>query len=184
MWVTPHSILLCQAVSSCHPMTTSWWVTAHFFDRKSHHVKQAAVSDAAKFFCQAISPIMSHPMTNSKWVTNCFISLPGSLVKHVSSHDWQSVSDPALCLCKSVSSMMFHPPWPIACEWHCQAASSMMSSHPMTNRKWVMLLYFFANQSHLMTNSLWVTLSGSLRVNHVLYHDQQGVSDTTLQQVI
>ena len=74
-----------------------------------------------------------HPMTKRQWVTHCFISLPVSLINHVSSHDQQRVS---LCLCQAVSSIM---------------------SHPMTNRKWVTLLYFFARQSHQSCLIPWPT---------------------------
>ena len=157
---------------SLYPMTNRQWV-AHCFvslpgsliNHVSSHDQQG-VSDTAFFLCQAVSSIMSHPMTNSEWVTllyffarqshqsclipwltvcewHCFISLPGSLINHVSSHDQQRVSD-TLFLCQAVSSIM---------------------SHPMTNRLWVTLLYFF--------------VPGSL-INHVTSHDQQEVSDTAL----
>ena len=128
-----------------HPMTNSEWVTLlYFFARHSHdHVKshdQQIVSDTALFLCQALSSIMSHPMTNSKWVTllycfarhshqsclilwptasewHCIISLPCTLINHVSSHDhWQFVSDTALFLCQALSCLI---PWPTGCEWCC-----------------------------------------------------------------
>ena len=106
---------------------------------------QQQVSGTALFLCQEVSSIMSHPMTHSLWVTllyffaqqsyqsclipwptgskwDCFISLSGSLINHVSSHDPQDVSDTTLFLCQGVSSIM---------------------SHPMTNSEWVALLYFF-----------------------------------------
>ena len=83
--------------------------------------------------------------TESEW--HCFISLPGSLmimshptwsiesewhcglglINHLSSHDKQEVRDTALFLCQAVSSTI---------------------SHPMANRKWVTMLYFFARQSN------------------------------------
>ena len=113
--------------------------------------------------------------TASEW--HSFISLPGSLINHVSSCDQQRVSNgTALFLCQAVSSIMCPPManrmWVtllyfFARQPHqvnhvsshgqqyvsdsalflCQAVSSIMS-HPMTNRKWVTLLYFFARQSH------------------------------------
>ena len=65
----------------------------------------------------------------------------------------------------------------------CQVVSSIMS-HPMTNRKWVTLLYFFMIQSHQSCLIPWPivcefehSLPGSL-INHVPSHDQQNVSDT------
>ena len=126
------------------------------------------VSDTALFPCQAVSSIMSLPWpivgewlsllyfsgrqshqlcfiswpTGSEW--QCFISLPGSLINHVSSHDKQAVSDTALFHCQAVSSIISHPmtnrQWvniTTLCLW--QAISSIMF-HPMTNRQWVMLL--------------------------------------------
>ena len=141
----------------------------------SHH--QQLVSDTTLFLCQAVSSIISHPMTNREWVTqashwsclipsptgsewHCFISLPGSLINHVSSHNQQLVSDIALFLCQTVSSIMFHP---------------------MANSKWVTLLYFFARQSHQSclipspTGCEWhcfISLPGSLSNHVALSHDQ------------
>ena len=106
---------------------------------------QQSVSDTALLLSnQAVSSIMSCPMTNREWVTllylfarqsyqsclipwptggewHCFISLPGSLINHISSHDWQRVSSTALFLSEAVLSIM---------------------SHPMTNSLWVTHLYF------------------------------------------
>ena len=80
---------------------------------------QQPVSDAALFLCQAASSIMFP--TGSE--CHCFISLPGSIINHVSSLDQQEVSVTALFLCQAVSSIMFHP---------------------MTNSLWVTLLYFIS----------------------------------------
>ena len=131
---------------SLHPMTNRKWVTLHyFFARQSHH-----------------SSFIQWP-TESEW--HCFISLPGSLINHVSSHDQQYVSDTALFLCQAVLSIM---------------------SCPMTNRQWVTQLYFFARQSHIMSHPMtqptvcewhcFISLPGGL-INHVSSHDQQQVSD-------
>ena len=149
---------------------------------------QQTVSDTALILCQAVSWIIFHLMTNRKWVTlldffarlshesyfipwptvcewHYLISLPGSLINRVSSHDEQYVSDTVWFLCQAVSSIMFHS---------------------MTKREWVTLLYFFARQSHQScfiswpTGSEWhcfISLPGSL-ISHVLFHDQQHVSDT------
>ena len=109
-------------------------------------------------------------MTNREWVIrHCCMSLLGSLINHVSSHDQQLVSDTALILCQTVSSIMFHL---------------------VANRQWVMLLYFFVRQSHWSWVIPWPTvcewhccisfkLPGSL-INHPSSHDQQPVSDTAL----
>ena len=188
---------------------------------------QQNVSDTALFACQAVSSIMFHPMPNRMWVTllsffarqshescfipwptgsewHCFISLPGSLINHVSSHDQQEVSDTTLFLCQAVHQSCFIP-WPTASEWHyfiylpgslinhalshdqqavsgtalflCQAISAIIF-HPMTNSEWVILLYFFARQSHQWcfipwpTGSEWhcfISLPGNLS-NHVSSH--------------
>ena len=92
-------LLLCQAVSSImfYPTTNSMWVTLlYFFARQSHQ-----------------SFLIPWP-TGSEW--HCFISLPGSLINHVLSHNQQYVSDTAFFLCMAVTSII---------------------SHPMINRKWV-----------------------------------------------
>ena len=84
-------------------MTNSEWVTLlYFFARQSHQ-----------------SCLIPWP-TVCEW--HCFISLPGSLINRVSSHDQQSVSDSTLFLCQSVSSII---------------------SHPMTNSEWVTLPFLF-----------------------------------------
>ena len=103
--------------------------------------------------------------TGCEW--HCCISLPGSFINYVSSNDQQDVSYIAVFICQAISSIM---------------------SHPMTNRKWVTLLYFFARQSHQSCFIPWptgcewhccISLLGSL-INHVSSHDQQYVSDTAL----
>ena len=189
-WVTIITLFLSQAVSSImfHPTTNRKCVTLlYFFPRWSHQscfIPWPTGSEWHSFIS------LFHPMTNREWVTllyffarqshqscflpwptvcewHCFISLPGSLINHVSSHDQQPVSDTTLFLCQAVSSIMFHP---------------------MTNREWVTLLYFFARQSHQSCFIPWptvcewhcfISLPGSL-INHVSSHDQQPVSDTTL----
>ena len=75
--------------------------------------------------------------TGSKW--HCFIPFSGSLINHVSTyHDQQEVSDTVLFLFQAFPSVM---------------------SHPMTNSKWVTLLYFLAGQSHQSCFILWSTES-------------------------
>ena len=142
---------------------------------------QQFVSDTALFVCQAVSSIMFHPMTNRQWVTllyvfarqshqscfipwptvcewHCFISLPGALINHASSHDQQDVSDTGVFVCQAVSSIMFHP---------------------MTNRQWVILLYLFARCSHQSCFLPWpivcewqciVSMPGTV-INHILSYD-------------
>ena len=142
--------------------------------------------------------------TGSEW--HCFISLPGSLINDVSSHDKQQVSDAALFLCQAISSCLV--PWPTVGGWqHSSFTGGHIISHPTTNRKWVVqVISMPGNMFCLMTNSGWVTvlyvfaarqshqsclipwstgsewycfisLPGSL-LNHVSSHDQQPVSNT------
>ena len=118
------ALFLFQEVSLImfHPITNSMWVTL------------------LNFF-QAVSLIMFHPMANRMWVTllyffarqshqscfipwptgcewHCFISLPGSLIDHVSSHDQQGVSDTTLFLCQVFSHKSCIIPWlATVCEW-------------------------------------------------------------------
>ena len=126
-------------------MTNSMWVILlYFFARPSPQS------------CFIPSP------TGSEW--HYFIFLPGSPINCVSSHDQQHVSDTGLCLCQTLSSVIFHP---------------------MTNRMWVTLLYFFARQSHQSCFIPWPTGCEwhcfiSLPGNHVSSHDQQYVSNTAL----
>ena len=112
----------------------------------------------------SLTLMISHPMANSGWVTAQFIH-----TNLVMSHPvlQQAVSDTIVFLCQEVSLIM---------------------SHRMINSLWVTLHYFLARQSHQSCLIPWPTvcewhcfiaLPGSL-INHVLSHDQQGVSDTTL----
>ena len=95
---------------------------------------------------------MSDPMTNRKWVTLLYFFTRQSGM-----------------------------PWPIVCEWDCQAVSSIMSHDPWpTQQVSDTVLFFGKGQSHAMTNSMWVTLSGSF-INYVSSHDKQAaVSYTAL----
>ena len=213
MWVTLLYFLARQTHPSHFPWSTgSEWHCDYFIslpDSLINHVSshdQQLVSGTALFPCQAVSSIMSHPMTNRKWVTllyflareshqSClitwptvcewhfFISLQGSLINHVSSHDQQDVSDTATFRCQVVSSIMSHRewvtllyfyasqshqlcliPWPTASELHCfiSLPGSLIScvtcvSHLMTNRRWVTAL--FARQSHQSCLIPWPTAS-------------------------
>ena len=196
MWVRLLYFFARHSHQSClipWPTASEWDCFTSLPGTLINHVSshdQQDVSEIALFLCQALSSIMSHPMTNREWVRllyvfarhshqsclipwptvcewHCFISLPGTLINHVSFYDQQGVSDTALLLCQALSSIM---------------------SHPMTNRKWVTLLYFFARHSHQSCLIPWPTgsewhcfnsLPGTL-INHVSFHDQQAVSDTAL----
>ena len=154
-------------------MSYSLWVTlVCFFTKKSHQSPQWWLGWTE---CECLA---------------CFISLPGSLINHVSSHDKQHVSGTALLIFQEVSSIL---------------------PHPMTNSKWVILLHFFAKAvasvwlcdqqevsditlflcqavASIKCPTLWPTGSewhcfisfpDSL-INHVSSHDQQFVSDIGL----
>ena len=162
LWVT----LLYFFARQSHPMTNSMWVTLlYFFARQSHQS------------C----------LIGSEW--HCSMTLPGSLINHISSHDQQYVSDTALSPCQADSSIslpMINREW-VTTLFLCQTVSSIMS-HSMTNSLWVALLYFLARQSNQSCLILWptgsewhcfISLPGSL-ISHVSSHDQQFVSDTSL----
>ena len=158
-----------------HPRV--WVALVYFFPKQSHHLShgqqfvsdmglflyqevsssfhdQQLVSDTTLFLCQAVSSILPHLVTNRKWVTLVYFhawhsivwptgsklplvySWQSTLTYHISSHDHQSVSDIGL--------------------FFCQVASSIMS-HPMMNREWVTLLYFFPKQSHQSCLIPWPT---------------------------
>ena len=176
-YVRDTGLLLCQAASSMI---------------SSHDQQDVGDTVQALCLCQAASSIMSepHPITSREWVIllylfarlshelaclipwptasewHCFICLC-SLINHVSSHDPQYVSNTTLFLCQAVSLIM---------------------SHPMTNSKWVTLLYIFARQSHESCLIPWPMvcewhcfncLPGCL-INHVSSCYQQHVSETAL----
>ena len=92
-----------------------------------------------------------------------------------------------------MTNSMWVTPWLL---YFCQAVSSIMSWHPMTNREWVTLLYLINDVSphdqqtvsdtalfpvssivsYPMTNREWVALL--YLINYGSPHDQQAVSDT------
>ena len=156
---------ICSCINhvSLHPMINSMWVTLlYFFANQSHQSCLISwpkdVSATAFFLCQAVSSIMSHPMTKQGVSDTALLSLPVSLINHVSSHDdQQGVSETAWCLCQASQQSCLIP----------------------TNSMWVTLLYFFARQSHWSCLILWpaasewcclISLPGSL-LNDVSSHD-------------
>ena len=132
-----------------HPMTNSKWVTLlYFFVRHSHQ------------WC------LIPWLTASEW--QCFISLPGTLINDVSSHDQQVVSDITLCLCQALSSMMSHPmikEVSYTALFICQALSSWMMSHPHDQQQ-------VSDTALCLCQALSPMMPSS--------HDQQQVSDTAL----
>ena len=102
---------------------------------------QQRVSDTALFLCQALSSIMSQHIINRQWVTllyffaghyhqsclipwptvcewHCFISLPGTLINHVSSmtnRKWVTL----LYFFVRHSHQSCLIPWPTGSGWHC-----------------------------------------------------------------
>ena len=149
--VSDTTLSFCQTASS-HPMTNSMWVTLlNSFAGPSHqscliptgwppgckwhccliflpdclinHFSSHDQQDVRHYFIS----LPSHQLCLIPWLTGCeWDCLPDQFINHVSFYDWQGVSDTALSFV-AVSSIMFHP---------------------MTNRGWVTLLYFFASQSH------------------------------------
>ena len=105
-WILPVS----RSLITSHPMTNSMWVTP--------------------LWCKLITP---HPMTNSLWVTLTFISALQS--HHISSYDYQFVSDADIYFCYA-------------------ASSHFISSAVMTNRQWVTLTLSSPATSHYMINSM------------------------------
>ena len=119
-------------------------------------------------------PIISHPMIYSKWLTLHF-HLPA-----VSSHSCkQDVSDIALALCQGVSSHLIL--WPTACEWHYSFMMVSSSLFPWpTGSEWHS--FFIPGSlitSHPMTNRKWETVHW-ISVRYFMSHDWQQVSDTTI----
>ena len=96
-----------------------------------------------------------HPMVNSWWVTLIFFFAMQS--QCISCHD-QEVSDIAFFLYHAVSLHFIS--WSTVGEWHCffSLPCILIAFHPMANRKWRTLLFFFTIGFHPMTNSWWVTL--------------------------
>ena len=157
MWATVVCFLGVSSIVS-HPMTNSKWVStvlcfcakqSHYLCLTSHDHCSQWVTPVHFFARQSHQSCLPCPT-----VCECqWISLPGSLINHVSSHDQQQVSDIALCVCQAASShdqlqqvsdiaRQSHQscliPWPTASELHCfislcQAVSSIMSL-PLLNR--------------------------------------------------
>ena len=172
--VSDPGLFLGQAVSSIMShITNRLWVTlVYIFARESHQLSHIWPTECEwRWFISLPGSLINHVSTiwptGSEW--HWFISLPGSLINHLSSYDQQHVSDTVLFLCQ---------------------AASLIISHPMANREWVVtLVYFFARQSHqylilypTVCEWYWfISLPGSL-INHVSSYDQleQEVSDAAI----
>ena len=172
------------------------WADSLIDHALSHN--QQYVSNTALFFCWAVSSIMSHLMINSMLVTvflffarqsdqsclipwptecewHCFVSLPGSLIYHASSHGQQGVSDSTLFLFQTVSSITSCPnrQWVTLCIL-CQTIS-LIVPHTMINSMYVTELYFFARQYDLSCFISWPTGSEwhcclFWAVSSIMYH--------------
>ena len=122
-------------------MTHSGWVTAQFLHRNL---------------------IMCHSMTWTVCEWYYFISLPASIINHVSSEsEWT---------------------------WFCQGVSLIMS-HPMINREWVTLHYLFVREPHQsclihdqqkVSNTALFVCQAVSSITSPGIHVKQSVSDTTL----
>ena len=160
--VSDTAFVLCQVVSSMLIPTNRQWVAVtplYFFARQSHEscfTVQLEWPTGCEWDCFISLPgsLMNHvSFHNQQGVSN--ISLPGSLVNHLLSHNQQIVSDTTLFLCQAVLSIMPHPT--TNREWVTLLylfVSSIMS-HPTTNREWVILLYFLP--SYLWATTQWWT---------------------------
>ena len=161
-WVTLYNLWKAVSLhlSLWSTVCSEWHCTFEFCERQSHHIfsydqQYGAVSGMALFVKGSL--ITSFPITNRKWVTLHIL--------------WKPVS-PHLFL------------WPTGSEWHCTfcesqshhifsydqqgvndivhfVKGSLITSFPMTNRKWVIL--------HILWNSE--------RQSHIFSYDQQYVSD-------
>ena len=157
-------------------VTLLYFLLANLINHVSSGHNQQNVGDITLFLARHFHQSCIFPSpTESE--SHCFISLPGSLINHVSSHDQQYVSDNALFFTRqSHQSCLI-----TGSEWHYFISSIM--SHPMTNRQWVTLwLYLQSHQSCLIpwsTGCEWHCSISSL-INCVSSHDQQGVSGTAL----
>ena len=148
-----------MSLVTSHPITNSKWVTINSFSSTlSHCISfQGYVSDHAHF-----SALPSHHMGKSVWVRMSFFMARQS---HLSPHGPQEVSNndtffvSLLITWDSITithskwvtvlffpvegSLIIYYPWPIVCQWHFfQAISNFITSHCMTNRKWVTLPLF------------------------------------------
>ena len=204
-----HWFISCQAVSwiTSHPMTNSESVTpVQSFAMHSHQSYLIPLPIGSEWCCfifvrhfhqsclihwpwptgcklhSFISCQINHV---SSWQTacewQCFISLPGSLINNISSHNQQIVSE-----------QHYSHQWHVLSHDQKDVSdtallSSVMSYPTTTNREWATLLYFFARQSHQSCLiSLWpigskshyfISLQSHL-INHVSSHNQQLVSHT------
>lgn len=112
------------------------WVTMPTF-LPCHLITWAKVCELGCHFLWQDS-LISHPMVLRKWVTMIlfFVSL---LIT------WDSITHSkwVTVLFFPEGSLIIYYPWPIVCQWHfCQAISNFITSHCMTNRKWVTLPLF------------------------------------------
>ena len=125
-------------------------------------------------------------MTNSMWVTLDFFFF--TMQSHcISSHDQQDVSDTGFVFLYHAVSLYFIS-WPIGSEWHWICFSlpcSLIAFHPMTNREWVTLdWFFFTMQSHCISSHDQQDVSDTafvfftMQSHCISSHDQQDVSDT------
>ena len=122
MWATVVCFLGVSSIVS-HPMTNSKWVStvlcfcakqSHYLCLTSHDHCSQWVTPVHFFARQSHQSCLPCPT-----VCECqWISLPGSLINHVSSHDQQQVSETALFFCQTLINHVPGIPWPTVCEWH------------------------------------------------------------------
>ena len=172
-WVTLH--ILWNAVSSHFFL---WWTVCEyctFLKRQSHNVfsydKQKVSLDIAHFMKGRLIP--SFLMTNRKWVILHILWKALIISFPMTNSEWVTLH----ILWKAVSSHLFI--CLTACEWHCTfcerelhhifsydqqkvsdipdfVKGSLITSFPMTNRKWVKFTFSESHSSHLFP---WPTAS-------------------------
>ena len=179
-WVTLH--ILWKAVSShlcLWPTGSEWHCT--FCERQSHHIlfyDQQRVSDTAKFVKGSL--ITSFPMTNSKWVTFHI------LWKAVPSHLflWPTGSVWYCTFCERQSDHIFSYDQQEVSDIEHFVRGSLITSFPMTDRKWVTLHFLWkAVSSHLFlwpTACEWHCTFCERQSHHIFSYGQQQVSDIAL----
>ena len=105
-----------------HPVTNREWVALLcFFARQSHQSCFIPWPTASEWCCfislsGSFSCLILWQTGSEQW--HYYISLLGSLMNYVSSHDQQLVSYCDHCFSKQSHESCLIP-WPTVCEWHC-----------------------------------------------------------------
>ena len=153
-------ISLLGSITTFHPMTNRKWVDTMTvpFLCWTHLCYSSCRVSVIKYFFQWVS---SHCMINRMWVTHSFLYYVNS-------------SSTASKWCWIFFPWAFSHPWLTEGEWYCifVLVCTLITTHPMTNRKWVALYFFHSCDipSHPMANRMWVNilLDSHISSNHNL----------------